>query len=73
MNFVLGLLLHRRSRNSSRQGAEELLMDVDCRKCFCVTFDKSNKTAVSGKRDLCAVSGTKNTRDWRKMLIEEDD
>lgn len=21
----------------------------DCRKCFCVTFDKSNKTAVSGE------------------------
>ncbi len=20
-----------------------------CRKCFCVTFDKSNKTAVSGE------------------------
>ncbi|WP_154322173.1 hypothetical protein [[Clostridium] scindens] len=34
VNFVLGLPLQRRSRNSSRQGAEELLMDVDRRKCF---------------------------------------
>ena len=23
-----------------------------CRKCFCVTFDKSNKTAVSGENFL---------------------
>ena len=36
-----------------------------CRKCFCVTFDKSNKTAVSGERYLCAVSGTHITNDWR--------
>ena len=29
-----------------------------CRKCFCVTFDKSNKTAVSGERFLnIAMSG----------------
>ena len=29
-----------------------------CRKCFCVTFDKSNKTAVSGEKFLnIAMSG----------------
>ena len=29
-----------------------------CRKCFCVTFDKSNKTAVSGESFLnIAMSG----------------
>ena len=40
------------------QGARVLLMDEGCRKCFCVTFDKSNKTAVSGVTRLCAVPGT---------------
>ena len=29
-----------------------------CRKCFCVTFDKSNKTAVSGENFLnIAITG----------------
>ena len=40
------------------QGARVLLMDEGCRKCFCVTFDKSNKTAVSGESFLnIAMSG----------------
>ena len=30
--------------SSPRQGARVLLIDSDCRKCFCVTFGKSNKT-----------------------------
>lgn len=47
--------------NSPRQGAEELLMDADRRKCFCVTFVKSNKTAVSG---------TQNRKDWRRCLLK---
>ena len=41
-----------------------------CRKCFCVTFDKSNKTAVSGESFLnIAMSGT----GFRKRGEEYDD
>ena len=28
-----------------------------CRKCFCVTFDKSNKTAVSGEYFFYTIAG----------------
>ena len=41
-----------------------------CRKCFCVTFDKSNKTVVSGESFLnIAMSGiNKNYVPWSKCL-----
>ncbi len=42
------------------EGLEVLVFDgrYGCRKCFCVTFDKSNKTAVSGENFLnIAITG----------------
>ena len=42
-----------------------------CRKCFCVTFDKSNKTAVSGDSFLnIAITGV-NKNHVRYLALEQ--
>ena len=42
-----------------------------CRKCFCVTFDKSNKTAVSGERFLnIAMSGVRRMNNIKNAAEE---
>ncbi len=53
---IKGLDWCRRPRTAGRKGTFD--GRYGCRKCFCVTFDKSNKTAVSGERFLnIAMSG----------------
>ena len=44
-----------------------------CRKCFCVTFDKSNKTAVSGRFLIIAMAGVnKDYVQYLALLLERE-
>ena len=57
---------------SPRQGARELLIGSGCPKCFCVTFDKSNKTYCRFRRSSAPIrSGqiAKWTKKKRKQLF----